>query len=88
MILVCNQYFGNVCLGNDRLIKIARSSIRYLNGIAIKTTTEKIEHRVEARIPYKMSWDFKKRPWANRIYAQGVVVYKIRAPLMGKYANK
>ena len=34
-----------------------------------------------------MSWDFKKRLWAIRIYAQGVVVYKIRVPLMGKYAN-
>ena len=33
------------------------------------------KHRVEARIPYKISWDFKKRPWVIRIYAHGVVVY-------------
>ena len=35
-----------------------------------------------------MPWDFNKRPWAIRIYAQGVEINKIRVPLMGKYANK
>ena len=44
--------------------------------------------RTESEIPYKISWDSKKQPWAIRIYEQGVVVYKIRVQLMGKYANK
>jgi len=40
-------------------------------------------HLVEARIPYEIPWDFTKRPWAIRIFAHGVVVIKIKVPLMG-----
>jgi hypothetical protein len=46
-----------------------------------------LEHPVEARIPYKMPWDFTKRPWVFRIYAHGIVFNKIRVPLMGWYAG-
>jgi hypothetical protein len=38
---------------------------------------------VEAKIPYEMPWDLTKRPWVIRIYAHGVVVIKIKVPLMG-----
>jgi hypothetical protein len=40
-------------------------------------------HLVEARIPYDIPWNFTKRPWVIRIYAHGVVVIKIKVPLMG-----
>ena len=40
-------------------------------------------HLVEAKIPYGIPWDFTKRPWVIRIYAHGVVVIKIKVPLMG-----
>jgi hypothetical protein len=42
-----------------------------------------LENLVETRIPYKMPWDFRKRPWVFSIYAHGMVFNKIRVLLMG-----
>jgi hypothetical protein len=47
-----------------------------------------VEARISEEIPwYDIPWDFTKRPWVIRIYAHGVVVIKIKVPLMGNYAN-
>ena len=38
---------------------------------------------IYAAVHIKMSWDFKERPWAFKLYAHMKVIYKIRVPLMG-----
>ena len=42
-----------------------------------------LEHLDKTRIPFKMPWDFTKRPWVFTIYAHGMVFNKVRVPLIG-----